>query len=360
LANALAQRCGYPADEALTLPRVTGYYELVRDRANLVTFLLDRLDVQGLRPAQTHQLIAYLKPHTIVTTCYDRLLEQALQQINQPYTAIVGNTDVAFAEENKTMLVWIWGVLDQPDTLVITEDDHRNFLKNRGNLSDVLRGELARRTWLFLGFDLEDEWIRGFYDTVQRGLDRYGRTAYVFGATPGDYTRLWWKKRNVNILETSVIQFLETLIGQLTTHTQSPVRPVHSGPPIPAKPIPGSPYKRLDYYREDDHALFFGRNLEIEQLSARIHAHRLVLFYGASGTGKTSMLQAGVIPRLKHSDPGYTIFVVRAIEDIRVSIRNAVAQQVDNLTILPDNTLVEFLAQATMEVGPIVLVIDQF
>lgn len=360
LAAELAQRCDYPAEEPLTLPRVTGYYELVRDRPNLVTFLLDRLDIQGLGPARAHQLIAHLRPRTIVTTCYDRLLEQALQEINQPYTAIVGNTDVAFAEENKTMLVWIWGVLDQPDTLIITEDDHRNFLENRGNLSDVLRGELARRTWLFVGFDLEDEWFRGFYDTVQRGLDRYGRRAYVFGATPGDYTRLWWEKRNVSILETSVTQFLEMLISQLKVGMRLHAQAVRSEPDLPAEPLPSSPYKRLDYYRENDRALFFGRNLEIEQLSARIHAHRLVLFYGVSGTGKTSILQAGVIPRLKYSDPSYSIIAVRALEDIRVSIRNAVARQLDSMTIVPDKTLVEILAQATRELGPIVLVIDQF
>lgn len=366
LAQELGQRCDYPPGEPLTFPRVAGYYELVRDRNSLITFLRDRLGVESLQPSQAHELIAQLesRPQTIVTTCYDRLLEQALRQADIPYAAVVGNEDVAFAEERKTLLVWIWGVLDQPDSLIITEDDHRTFLENRGNLSDVLRGELARRTWLFLGFDLEDEWFRGFYDTVHRSLDRYVRRSYVFGASPGDYTRLWWKKRNVSILETRITQFLRALNEQLKQRQQLAIglrpRPSRPAAEIPPAPIPGSPYKRLDYYGENDRPLFFGRDQEIERLAALIHAHRLVLLYGASGTGKTSLLRAGVIPRLKNSDPGYTLIPVRALEDVRVSIRSAIARQMDGETSTPDESLVKTLAKATKELGPIVLVIDQF
>lgn len=366
LAQELGQRCDYPPGEPLTFPRIAGYYELVRDRNSLITFLRDRLDVESLQPSQAHELIAQLesRPQTIVTTCYDRLLEQALRQADIPYVAVVGNEDVAFAEERKTLLVWMWGVLDQPDSLIITEDDHRTFLENRGNLSDVLRGELARRTWLFLGFDLEDEWFRGFYDTVHRSLDRYVRRSYVFGASPGDYTRLWWKKRNVSIMETRITQFLSALDEQLKQRQQLAIglqpRPAQPAAEIPLAPIPGSPYKRLDYYGENDRPLFFGRDQEIERLAALIHAHRLVLLYGASGTGKTSLLRAGVIPRLKNSDPGYTLIPVRALEDVRMSIRNAIARQMDGETFTLDESLVQTLAKATKELGPIVLVIDQF
>ena len=84
------------------------------------------------------------------------------------------------------------------------------FLEGRSNLSDVLRGELARRTWLFIGFDTEDEWFRGFYDSVNRGLDRQSRRAYIFGDVPGAYTRAWWEKHNAEILNADVETFLDT------------------------------------------------------------------------------------------------------------------------------------------------------
>src|ERR1019366_5298866 len=42
----------------------------------------------------------------------------------------------------------------------------------------------------------------------------------------------------------------------------------------------------------------FGRDLEIDQLYYLLSAERIVLFHSPSGAGKTSLLQAGLIPRL--------------------------------------------------------------
>ncbi|MFN8494095.1 MAG: SIR2 family protein [Caldilineaceae bacterium] len=360
LSEELAQRCDYPANESTIFQRVAGYYEFVHDRNSLITFLRERFDRPNLHPARAHQLVARLKPRTIVTTCYDLLLGEALRQANLPYIPVVRNTDIVFAEERKTLLVWLWGILEQPDSLVLTEDDHRLFLENRGNLSDVLRGELARRTWLFLGFDLEDDGFRDFYDTVQRSLDRFNRRAYVFGATPGAYTRLWWEKRNVSVLDVGITLFLEVLATRLN-EVEAPVQ--SSGSNSGERRtllILSSPYKGLDFYSEQDADAFFGRGQEIEKLAGLIHAHRLVLLYGASGMGKTSLLQAGVIPRLKQHEPGYAVIIVRAVEDIRTSLRNMLARQLTEIALPETDTLVQLFARVIQVWGPTVLIVDQF
>jgi hypothetical protein len=48
-----------------------------------------------------------------------------------------------------------------------------------------------------------------------------------------------------------------------------------------------------------DRRIFFGRSPEIELLSQQIIAARLLVLFGKSGLGKTSLLQAGVFPRLR-------------------------------------------------------------
>ncbi|HAE51341.1 MAG: hypothetical protein CMO30_19215 [Tistrella sp.] len=45
--------------------------------------------------------------------------------------------------------------------------------------------------------------------------------------------------------------------------------------------------------------MFFGREREIEELVDRIQSERLTVLFGMSGRGKTSLLQAGVLPKLK-------------------------------------------------------------
>jgi hypothetical protein len=54
------------------------------------------------------------------------------------------------------------------------------------------------------------------------------------------------------------------------------------------------PIKFLDSYDREDRDLFFGRDSEIESLYEMVFQTDLLLIYGASGTGKTSLIQCGL------------------------------------------------------------------
>lgn len=66
-------------------------------------------------------------------------------------------------------------------------------------------------------------------------------------------------------------------------------------PPLPGDP----PYKGLTYFTEADADLFFGREDLVARLMARLTDDRFLAVIGASGSGKSSLLRAGVIPRLR-------------------------------------------------------------
>ena len=78
----------------------------------------------------------------------------------------------------------------------------------------------------------------------------------------------------------------------------------------PAGAIAPRPYKFLDYYTEQDAELFFGREAEIESIGSQILARRSFILHGRSGVGKSSILRAGVMPRLKAL--GHRVFVIRS------------------------------------------------
>lgn len=59
------------------------------------------------------------------------------------------------------------------------------------------------------------------------------------------------------------------------------------------------PYRGLARFEPDDHALFFGREQVIDDLATLTARHPLVAVFGASGIGKSSLLRAGLIPRLR-------------------------------------------------------------
>lgn len=60
-----------------------------------------------------------------------------------------------------------------------------------------------------------------------------------------------------------------------------------------------TPYVGLSSFGEGDAPFFFGRSKVIEALVARLAASRMALVIGASGSGKSSLVRAGLIPALK-------------------------------------------------------------
>ncbi|MEU3600732.1 hypothetical protein ABZ714_18730 [Streptomyces sp. NPDC006798] len=65
-----------------------------------------------------------------------------------------------------------------------------------------------------------------------------------------------------------------------------------------------APYQGLARYEPGDRDRFFGRDRVADRLVAAVAARRLTLLVGPSGSGKSSLLRAGLIPRLREPGPG--------------------------------------------------------
>lgn len=75
---------------------------------------------------------------------------------------------------------------------------------------------------------------------------------------------------------------------------------LHPRHPLNLPPIPNrNPFKGLDSFDEADASLFYGRDRVIEKLKIKIEAERFVVVNGASGTGKSSVIKAGLLPKLR-------------------------------------------------------------
>lgn len=105
-------------------------------------------------------------------------------------------------------------------------------------------------------------------------------------------------------------QTLETGQGQRQTPGFFPLRKhdkgefifLHPKHRLNLPPIPGrSPYKGLASFDEADRSLFYGRDRVIRELRARCDAARLLVVSGASGTGKSSVVKAGLLPLLREA-----------------------------------------------------------
>ncbi|PBC80226.1 MULTISPECIES: helix-turn-helix domain-containing protein [unclassified Streptomyces] len=72
--------------------------------------------------------------------------------------------------------------------------------------------------------------------------------------------------------------------------------------PRPQEDDTESPYRGMSRFEPADAELFFGRDQLICDLLQLARQNRVTALVGASGSGKSSVLRAGVIPRLRHTD----------------------------------------------------------
>jgi hypothetical protein len=82
-----------------------------------------------------------------------------------------------------------------------------------------------------------------------------------------------------------------------------------TGTPAPPPSQAQNPWPGLFWYTEEQAHLFFGREQETQEMLRLIQRETLTVLFGRSGLGKTSMLRAGVFPRLRLE--GYFPVVLR-------------------------------------------------
>ncbi|MEL7533387.1 MAG: ATP-binding protein [Bacteroidota bacterium] len=119
-----------------------------------------------------------------------------------------------------------------------------------------------------------------------------------------------------------------------------------------------NPFKFLDSYDKEDKDRFFGRKKETTQLLNAVHASNLVLLYGASGTGKTSLINCGLGNQFKKSD-WLPVFIRRG-SDLNRSVKRELNKLLpaDAQGELPIRHKVKELYLNTYR--PVYLIFDQF
>ena len=121
-----------------------------------------------------------------------------------------------------------------------------------------------------------------------------------------------------------------------------------------------SPFKFLDPYGKDDADFFFGREKETAQLFNAVHASNLTLLYGASGTGKTSLINCGLANKFYDTD-WMPLFIRRDIDinqslDLKLNHALAATEEQPEKYTIEKKVDILFLDYFK----PIYLIFDQF
>jgi formylglycine-generating enzyme required for sulfatase activity len=145
------------------------------------------------------------------------------------------------------------------------------------------------------------------------------------------------------------------------------------------------PYKGLQHFDEDDARLFLGREAETEALHATIQQHRVGAIIGRSGSGKSSLALAGLLPRLRQRgakgwDGVWDTLVLRPEREPLAELANALEpkraeeedlRREDRMLRLANEVLIDAredllagflerrLAQSQLKANRLLIVVDQ-
>jgi WD40 repeat protein/DNA-binding SARP family transcriptional activator len=137
-------------------------------------------------------------------------------------------------------------------------------------------------------------------------------------------------------------------------------------------PVP-NPYKGLRAFDEADADDFFGRSALVEELIGRLARDdargRLVLVVGGSGTGKSSVVRAGLLPRVRRGDvPGSAQWFVTAMlpgaapfKELAAALRKVAVTEIDGVAdaLAAEHGIDTVIRRLLPPAGQLLLVVDQ-
>lgn len=137
---------------------------------------------------------------------------------------------------------------------------------------------------------------------------------------------------------------------------------------------PDNPYVGPRTFEEEDGRYFYGRDVEARALLSSVIAEPLLLFYAQSGAGKSSLVNARLIPGLRAA--GFTVLPPGRVGGglppeagevgnvFAYALLASISQGDATLSDLASTTLGDYLQQARAAAGgeaqPLVLIVDQF
>jgi hypothetical protein len=188
LAKKLDDKCHYkkkfPNERCLDLQRVSLCYAEDFGRNELVG-TLNRYLRDGKKPSPALMMLAALPFKIFVTTNYDHHLESALNKYDKDTVTFVYDPEtnkptpdmLEDPTAKRPLLFKMHGDLNQPDSIVITDEDYIMFVQRMSDkpanypVPETVRFRMLKWPILFIGYSLRDYNLRLIFRTLRWKLD---------------------------------------------------------------------------------------------------------------------------------------------------------------------------------------------
>lgn len=121
--------------------------------------------------AEEIELLKKIRPHSVITTNYDQLLERFFPE----YEPIIGQRILYANHSSIGEIFKIHGCASQPESIVLTRADYEEFVKRKKYLSAKLLAFFAEHPLVFIGYRAEDPNIKIILADIDEILSEEGK-----------------------------------------------------------------------------------------------------------------------------------------------------------------------------------------
>lgn len=145
------------------------------------------------------RIISRIPWAAIITTNYDKLIEDSLWENRIQFNHIEVEEDIASIDPSQIQLVKMHGTIG--GDIVLTWKDYENYFLSRPTFRVYLTSLFAQYSILFVGFSLQDPNFRQIYSFVHTTLGRFQNPSFSVVRKVGEMTRSIWRHRNLEFIE---------------------------------------------------------------------------------------------------------------------------------------------------------------
>lgn len=148
-------------------------------------FMRRTFDPLSVRPAEIHPALFDLNAQIILTTNYDKMLEDACaskyRQMPTVYTYNESELVLpSLLYSDRPIIFKIHGDVGKRDTLVFSEMDYRTLIYDKAGYRQVLSSLFTTRTVLMLGFSFSDPELQRMFEMLAHVLKYQGPFHYIY------------------------------------------------------------------------------------------------------------------------------------------------------------------------------------
>lgn len=158
------------------------------EEGKLGRFIERRFTSTGAEPGPIHHALFTLRPHLIMTTNYDQLLEDAyVKEFGTQVSPVTPKNSHKVQQVLKGYRQWIdrpiifkiHGTATEPEEIVFAEKDYRKLLYSEPGYRAVLSAVFVTKIVLMLGFSFSDPEISMVVQTLREGFRERSSPDYI-------------------------------------------------------------------------------------------------------------------------------------------------------------------------------------